>query len=278
MVGFRCVIETGTSAVTEPLKPIQDSAPSMPPKTGDATKEAPFTNTLGMKFVPVPGTQVLFCIHETRRQDYARFAEVIHDVNRSWMEQQENGVACGVERDHPVVGVSWDEAGRFCEWLSRKEGRRYRLPTDREWSWAAEIGQQEVSSPDSTPELLNGKLAAIFPWGGDYPPVAKDAGNYADNTWHEKFSAKLWIENFSDGYPTTAPVMSFKPNKLGLYDLGGNVWEFVQDWWNLQQQGRVLRGGSFNNVHQNLLLSSGRFRCHPTDRFNNHGFRVVLEP
>ncbi|MDZ4405157.1 bifunctional serine/threonine-protein kinase/formylglycine-generating enzyme family protein [Prosthecobacter sp.] len=283
-IGIRVVLEVAPTAATPLTSPpaVVQPVPRIPASQAatiltSATKDQPFTNSLGMKFVPVPNTDVLFCIHETRRQDFATYAEVVAGVDRSWMEQQENGVACGAGSAHPVVGVSWEEAGRFCEWLSQKEGRRYRLPTDREWSWAADIGQQEQSSQATVPEILNGKLTTVFPWGGEYPPVAKDAGNYADSAWYEKFPTRPWIENFSDGFPTTAPVMSFRSSKLGLYDLGGNVWEFVQDWWNPQQQGRVIRGGSFNNVHQDLLLSSGRFRCHPTDRFNNHGFRIVLE-
>ncbi|HRH96248.1 MAG TPA: SUMF1/EgtB/PvdO family nonheme iron enzyme [Prosthecobacter sp.] len=286
--GFRCVLETAPatdpkgnaaslSAVQPASSPGTVTNPAAATATSITTKDKPFVNTLGMKFVPVPGTKVLFCIHETRRQDFAAHAAAASGVNRSWMDQQENGVACGAESDHPVVGVNWDDASKFCEWLSQREGRRYRLPTDQEWSWAVDIGQQEQSSQVATPETLNGKLATVFPWGSIYPPAVKDVGNYADSTWHEEFLTKFWIENYSDGFPTTAPVMSFKPSKLGLYDLGGNVWEWVQDWWNAEQKERVLRGGSFNNVHHSLLLSSGRLHFKPADRYNNHGFRVVLE-
>jgi formylglycine-generating enzyme required for sulfatase activity len=71
--------------------------------------------------------------------------------------------------------------------------------------------------------------------------------------------------------------MSFKPNKQGIYDLGGNVWEWVADWWNPGQTDRVLRGGSWINREDGYMLSSGRDRAPPAGRGNVRGFRIVIE-
>jgi len=100
----------------------------------------PFTNSLGMKFVPVTGTDVLFCIHETRRADYTAYSSESSSVDGSWKNQNRGGIPAGMDDNHPVVGVSWADAKGFCEWLSKKEGRVYRLPTDREWSYAVGCG------------------------------------------------------------------------------------------------------------------------------------------
>jgi len=235
------------------------------------------TNTLGMKFLPVKGTDVLFCIHETRRQDYAAYAAEAPGVNGSWKNQQIDGIPCGDKDDHPVVGVSHEDAQKFCEWLSKKEGKTYRLPTDEEWSIAVGLGRKEKHGKNITPEMLNQKEQTEFPWGGDYPPKTKDqAGNYADESWHEKFPTQPWMEKYSDGFPTTAPVMSFQPNKLGLYDMGGNVWEWVEDWWNAPKVDRVLRGASFAYDDRGHLLASYRTHHAPGSRGHNRGFRVVM--
>ncbi|MDZ4404762.1 SUMF1/EgtB/PvdO family nonheme iron enzyme [Prosthecobacter sp.] len=229
-----------------------------------ASSKDGITNTLGMKFVPVKGTDVLFCIHETRRQDYAAYAAEEPDVDGSWKNQQKNGVPCGDKDNHPVVGVNWEDAHAFCAWLSKKEGKTYRLPTDEEWSLAVGLGRAE--KPQSTE----------FPWGGDFPPKTKDqAGNYSDSSWHESFPALQGIEDYTDGFPTTAPVMRFKPNKLGLYDLGGNVWEWVEDG-NAAPTDPVARGSSFANFERGTLLSSYRARLPRSSRIDDYGFRCVL--
>lgn len=260
-----------------------DEAPSAPvhvtAKEQQATRDAPFINTLGMKFVPVPGTKVLFCIHETRRQDYAAYANELKEVDGSWKTQQKDGIPCGDKDDHPVVGVSWEDSEKFCEWLSKKEGKTYRLPTDEEWSIAVGLGQKEKHGKGITPEMLNSKEKTEFPWGDSYPPkTGYKAGNYADDSWQdEKFSNSKWIAGYSDGFSTTAPVMSFKPNKAGLYDMGGNVWEWCEDWYSDARKERVLRGAAFNYWAEEPLLASFRYRRPPSDRdLYGLGFRCVL--
>jgi formylglycine-generating enzyme required for sulfatase activity/serine/threonine protein kinase len=236
------------------------------------------TNTLGMKFVPVKGTEVMFCIHETRYRDYAAYAAEAQGADGAWKNQSYNGYAITQRaEDHPVVGVNWEDAQKFCEWLGKKEGKTYRLPTDEEWSIAAGLERKEKYGKGITPEMLNQKQQTEFPWGGDYPPKTKDqAGNYGDMTWHEKFPTQPFIEGCTDGFVTTAPVMSFKPNKAGLYDMGGNVWEWVEDWWNAAQTDRVMRGASFSYDDRIRLLSSCRDRSTPGTRYPNGGFRCVL--
>jgi formylglycine-generating enzyme required for sulfatase activity len=129
-------------------------------------------------------------------------------------------------------------------------------------------------------QMLENKPQPLFPWEGDYPPRSSSkAGNYADEIWREKFPGTPWIERYRDGYATTAPVMSFKPNKQGLYDMGGNVWEWVDDWYNELQEARGLRGGSFTTGSQNILLASDRHAAGISARdLSDIGFRLVFVP
>ena len=98
------------------------------------------TNTLGMKFVPVPGTGVAFCIWETRVKDYAAYAAANAGVDGSWKKPYFSEENYMQEETHPVVEVSWNDAQAFCAWLTKKElaagiikaGQKCRLPTDAE--------------------------------------------------------------------------------------------------------------------------------------------------
>jgi formylglycine-generating enzyme required for sulfatase activity len=271
--GFRCVLTAAVdTAAPSPSLPVSTSAAT------PANKDAPFINTLGMQFVPVPGTKTLFCIHETRRQDYAAYAAVVSGLDRSWMSQQDNGVACGDKDNHPVVGVSWKDAQAFCKWLSGKEGVIYRLPTDEEWSWAAGIGQEEQRTQGTTPAMLGQLLKTEFSWGTAWPPP-EGAGNYCDASRKAAAPGEVRsIEGYDDGFPTTAPVMSYKPNNLGLYDMGGNVWEYCEDWYDNEKYERVVRGGSWFDGARGDLHLSRRGRRDPGARFNDRGFRLVLVP
>lgn len=243
-----------------------------------ATKNQPFVNTLGMKFVPLPGTDLLMCVHETRYSDYAAFAAESPGIHDAWKSQSAEGFA-PTERtgDHPVFNVSWEDARSFCVWLSKKEGRTFRLPTDAEWSIAAGIGQYEKWEPGSTPASVL-KEPNEYPWGTSWPPP-KGAGNYADASRHAKVGGdKPWLEGYDDTYPTTAPVMSFEPNKAGLYDLGGNLWEWVEDWNDDTDKKNVSRGGSWENFNRPAMLTSARGLRPPGARNAYVGFRVVVEP
>ncbi len=278
-VGTPARNESGVAATPPDPGPEADKSVRAPSGLPPASKERPFENSLKMKFVPVPGTDVLFCIHEVRYRDYAEYAKNAKGaVDGSWKDQTNDGfeIKRGGE-DHPVAWVNWDDAWKFCEWLSEKEGRTYRLPTDREWSLAVGIGDQEEWKGDTTPATVFQPQDA-FPWGGEWPPPA-GAGNYSDQSRKEKVSRNAvgYVEgSYDDGFPTSAPVMSFAPNALGLHDLGGNVWEWVEDLHSDGQSFRVLRGGSWNNDERGTLLSSHRNRHAPESRRNLLGFRLVL--
>ena len=250
-------------------------------KPADASKQRPFANSLAMKFVPVPGTNVLFCVHETRRKDYQAYAEANPNQDAGWRTAHHEGVACGENDDHPVVNVNWFDAKAFCAWLSKREGRLYRLPTDREWSIASGIND-EIWEQGTTPNNVT-KNSALFPWGKQWPRP-KGVGNYMDLSWNTIGSqdSGKYAGDFTDGYPTTSPVLSFAPNSLGIHDMGGNVWEWVEDWFDENKQHRVLRGASWADTEtwggqQGALLSSFRARHNPNIRYPFNGFRVVLE-
>lgn len=239
------------------------------PAEGQETWEVPLVatvrvNSLGMQLTEVPGTEVLFSIYETRVQDYAAFA---NETRRKWDKPSFIQAT-----NHPAVFVSWEDARAFCDWLTRKErtlgalkaNQCYRLPTDAEWSRGVGL-EQEVGI---TPQGKDGKIKDVYPWGNQWPPPA-NAGNYDD------FSDSK-ISGFHDGFERTAPVASFASNPFGLYDMGGNVWEWCDDWYSGEQEFRVLRGGAWNIDVPVLLISSARFNLAPGCRFNFIGFRVVL--
>ncbi|MBL9176735.1 MAG: SUMF1/EgtB/PvdO family nonheme iron enzyme, partial [Verrucomicrobiaceae bacterium] len=273
---------SGTSvpvAATTPPTPAQGTErTTINPAATLALKDG-ITNTLGMKFLPVKGTDVLFCIYETRYSDYAAYAAESPGIDGAWKNQSYDGYALTERKEeHPVVYVSWEDAQKFCAWLSKKEGKTYRLPTDQEWSIAVGIGRTEKWKKDTTPAQVF-KDQKEFPWGDDFPPKGKEpVGNYSDESRKAKAprDGETYMERYDDGYPTTAPVMSYKPNKLGLYDLGGNVWEWCEDWYDNAKTDRVLRGGSWHYGDRGTLLSSNRTHFQPGVRHNNSGFRVVL--
>lgn len=96
--------------------------------------------------------------------------------------------------------------------------------------------------------------------------------NYAgeDDGWSSK------ITGYTDGSKYTAKVGSYPPNRLGIFDLGGNVWEWCEDWYDGERKARVLRGASFLNEFPAVLLSSSRFNHAPDGRHDNFGFRCVV--
>ena len=219
-------------------------------------------NTLGMPFVPVSGTDVQFCIWETRVKDYAAYAAANAEVDASWKSPESTQADT-----HPVVKVNWEDANAFCEWLTKKElaegkikgGQKYRLPTDAEWSVAVGLGQEK----GNTPREKSQGIKDVYPWGKEWPP-AVGAGNYFKS---------LKVDNFE----YTSPVGSFAANKLGLQDMGGNVSDLCEDWYDPAAKAyRVLRGASWEYSNPDLLLSSGRFSSTPDDRFGDTGFRCVL--
>ena len=274
--GLQSAIAAQTPATGEPPQSGLKPGATLAPAATLALKDD-ITNTLGMKFLPVKGTEVLFCIHEVRYSDYAAYAAESPGVDGSWKDQTCDGYALSENKDnHPVMKVSCEDTQKFCAWLSKKEGKLYRLPTDQEWSYAVGIGRDEKWTKDTTPATVI-KSQTDFPWGDKWPPP-KGSGNYSDASRKAKApnATAQYLENYDDGFPTTAPVMSFKPNKLGLYDLEGNVREWVEDWWDNAKADRVLRGGCWYGYDRASLLSSGRRHTQPGTRSHSRGLRCVL--
>jgi len=264
--------------------------PAGPPETGLA-----WTNSLGMKFLPVPDTNVLFCACETRLQDFETFVkETAYDATShvhsmgidGWQERGDTWKNPGFQQSQtcPVCGVNFDDAIAFCAWLTEKERgqgfllptQSYRLPTDEEWSQAVCLPPE----PGSIPKDKSAAITGLYPWGAQWPPPPR-AGNYAGSeAWDDGNAPQdAIIDGYRDGFRRTAPVASFRPNKYGLYDLGGNVWEWTMDDFDpSSNDGRkALRGAAWQVGHQIQLLSSYRHAAPKTSRYTGGGFRCVLD-
>jgi formylglycine-generating enzyme required for sulfatase activity len=180
----------------------------------------------------------------------------------------------------PVVGASWNDARAFCEWLTKRErasgalpeGMRYRLPTDEEWSIAVGLDSETGNTPGDKDDDIK-----LYPWGKEWPPPP-GAGNYAgeeSRTGNEPVNSTVII-GYYDGYPRTSPVGSFTANKNGLYDMGGNVWQWCEDLFGSSNDYRVLRGGSWNTGGDPYIFASHRGNSAPDSRYDDYGFRCVL--
>jgi formylglycine-generating enzyme required for sulfatase activity len=225
----------------------------------------------------------LLGVHEVTNGEYRRF-----------MPQHQSGVIGGVTLDgdlQPVVNVRWQDAVRYCNWLSKGEGlqpfyreqgdsmvpvipftKGYRLPFEAEWALTARMAGR--TRPDR------------YPWSGGFPPQTRN-GNYADES--TRTIVPVIIKGYYDGFPVTAPVESFPRNIAGLFDLGGNVSEWCHDFYSPNpgqvsgkaidptgpKTGRyhVLRGSSWRDGAMTELRLS--YRGYSNKAKDSLGFRVA---
>ncbi len=192
--------------------------------------------------------------------------------------------------DQPVVRVTWEQAALFCNWLSAKEslspayikkGEKliavdplntgYRLPTEAEWEYCA--------------RFTNTRTSLKYPWGHKFPPEQL-SGNYSDQSAKDLLPTVL--EGYNDRYAATAPPAKFKPNELGLYDMGGNVAEWCHDYYSIYsyapektyvdpvgpEHGKhhVIRGSSWK--HGSISTLRLAYRSYSDDKRDDVGFRI----
>ena len=188
-------------------------------------------------------------------------------VNGSYWRQPEGpgtDVFLTNRSNHPAVHTSWTDADKFCRW------RGARLPTEAEWELAARGG---------------GAQSNVFPWGNKLTP----GGMHRANIFQGSFPTQNDVE---DGHRFLAPVDAFGPqNDLGLHNMIGNAWEWVQDWWTVDHptemtidptgpptgQEKVKRGGSFL-CHRSFCYRYrvvARFKTTPDSGTQNAGFRCA---
>ena len=229
------------------------------------------TNSIGMEFVLIPaGSFEMGCGSSESESNCDADEQPRHSVRisrpfylgkyevtqRQWEAVMGSNPSEFRDSNRPVEMVSWEDVQEFIKKLNAKEGHtRYRLPTEAEWEYAARAGS-----------------TAAYAFGND-----KDLlGNYA------------WYNGNSGG--ETHAVGQNQSNARGLYDMHGNVWEWVQDWSGDYSGGtvvdpggpeegedRMLRGGSWDGDAK-LCRSAGRVWARPKARFNNLGFRLALSP
>jgi len=262
----------------------KDVPAKLPPtmKTTPKNLSGAKVNSLGMTFVPLPKTNIYMCVHETRLADFNAFLAAEPASEAAKANRQEYGY-WGWE-DYPV-GVTWDSARQFCEWLSRKEGKKYRLPTDDEWSQAAGLKSTGNRNGGESPARLSDNSTGNYPWGKEWPPGGQ--GNFWDLSREaEEMPSGREINGpvispelltIDDGFVEAAPVMSFAPNKLGFYDLGGNLSEWCDDWFDETRSGRVLRGGNCAESYGPNLRAAYRVSQATSAVVFFSGFRVVME-
>jgi formylglycine-generating enzyme required for sulfatase activity len=256
-----------------------------------ATMDHLWVNSLGMQFVRVAHTQVLFSIWDTRVQDFEKFIKskgfdatggMLSVSKNGWNAQGATWNEPGFEQGstNPVVGVNRNDANEFRKFLTELErsagniskNMKYRLPTDEEWSIAVGLPSEHGDSPSEKDSGIK-----LYPWGPLWPPA--NVGNYAGEEAKTDDWPSVWgaIKGYNDGYPRTSPVACFKANQFGLYDMGGNVWQWCSDSYDGQDPSiGLIRGASWWNSEANQLLASYRGQSNRLSRYANIGFRCVL--
>lgn len=235
----------------------------------------PWENGIHMEFAPL-GQDLMVSIWETRVRDYALFVKETGQAPPRTPSFVQDG-------DHPVVNVSREDAQAFCEWLTTREHKAerisqthvYRLPTDLEWSLFAGLEEEE----DTSPGWRDARKQKVFPWGTAWPDAGK-VGNFADMAAARTPGIEIerTITGYDDGYQFTAPVGSYTANGLGLFDVSGNVQEWVEDEYSKIGANvlGVLRGGGWNTYQIENLYTGSRNAVPPTYKDSIYGFRVVL--
>jgi len=221
----------------------------------NARANEPHVNSVGLSFVPIPRFKTLVGTHPVRVQDFQLYCT---DKNIAFPDQKNP-----TDLTHPVVNVSWHEGIDYCLWLTAKErdegimpkDQFYRFLSDLEWSAAIGLPNEGEGTPAERSKQKQG-----YPWGPGYPP-RKDFGNY-----HQSLK--------KDDFEFTSPVDSFQPNDLGIYDLSGNVWEWVMDNYNSSRTYHTLRGGAWDFCGTGLM-SSARNANDPNGRGTSIGLRIV---
>ena len=257
------------------------------------TRDNPFVSELGLEFIPVPGENGVWMSRTpVRVRDFEAFAEAtghrpeegalaprvrrgsdgrhglewVDDPNVSWRAP---GFEQGVE--HPVVCVSYEDAEAFCRWLnSVEEPLFYRLPLEREWRAAAGT--------------------AAYPWGMDYPPALPTTGNFLDESGVENWPGSDWpgVLSYRDGAEFASPVGSYQENKVGFFDLAGNVRQWCIESTDevspergagdtgLPKLTGVARGSSWADGSPSDLRSDARRSLPVNTRRTDLGFRLVI--
>jgi formylglycine-generating enzyme required for sulfatase activity len=231
---------------------------------------------------------------EITKPFYVGMREIINKEFRQFKPRHTSGAETFRELSnglHPSVMVTWSEAVAFCNWLSNKESLEpaydkldgqlvlkqpvtngYRLLTEAEWEWLARYN--------------GGAGKQRYPWGQSMPPE-EQSGNFADEST-ESLVANV-LTDYWDGYPVTSPAGKFNPNLLGVYDLGGNVAEWVNDYYSVYLENlkkidsdplgpeegtaRVIRGSSWR--HSSISSLRFSYRDYGTLGRLDVGFRIA---
>ncbi len=270
------------------IGPRPESAAGKPPgpEPIKSSKDKPFTNSLGMEFVPSGTPGVLFATCLTRVRDFRVFTKDAAPDMSGMVVGIEKGGEAKYKRlslswedpgfvqtdEHPVCAVSWTDAMKFCDWLTNRElaegslprGYRYRLPLDAEWLTAL--------------DLRPGHASVRFPWGAGPPPNYRCNLAGAEIRNGEIPAKWVFIEGFRDSAPFPSPVRHFPANRLGIHDAFGNLWQHCMDPAAGDNEKRILRGGSWLSSDADELALTAKFHRLTSIRSVDAGFRCVLAP